>query len=329
MFRNLLRHAALAALAVLAPTAASAHCFVGARFLPATLNIDDPCVADELSLPTVSHFRNGDDPSARQTDISAEFSKRITETFGVSIGTTWTHLYPPGGPGVSGFQNIETSFKWQFLTVPEHEFVMSAALNVEWGGTGAQSVGAEGFNVYTPTLFFGKGFGDLPQGAGWLRAFAVTGQVGYAMPGRRSTVNSIDIDPDTGALVADVEVHPDVLVWGGTLQYSMPYLKSNIVDLGLPDVFNRLIPIVEVALQTPVANTVTSGTVTTGTVNPGFIYAADKFQLAAEAIIPLNRASGVGVGAMMQLHFYLDDIFPDSIGRPIFARSILPGSPGR
>lgn len=329
MFRNFLRHAALAALAMLSPISASAHCFVGARFLPATLNVDDPCVADELSLPTISRFRTGDDPSARQTDISAEFSKTITETFGVSIGTTWTHLYPPGGPGVSGFQNIETSFKWQFLTVPEHEFVMSAALNVEWGGTGSQSVGAEAFNVYTPTLFFGKGFGDLPQGAGWLRAFAITGQVGYAMPGQRSTLNSIDIDPDTGALVADVEVHPDVLVWGGTLQYSMPYLKSNIVDLGLPDVFNRLIPIVEVALQTPVANTITSGTMTTGTINPGFIYAADKFELAAEAIIPVNRASEVGVGGMVQLHFYLDDIFPDSIGRPIFARSTMPGSPGR
>jgi hypothetical protein len=112
-----------------------------------------------------------------------------------------------------------------------------------------------------------------------------------------------------------------VLVWGGTLQYSLPYLKQNVVDLGLPDFVNRLIPIVEVALQTPAANTVTSGTVTTGTINPGLIYAANKFQLAAEAIIPINRASGTGVGGMVQLHFYLDDIFPDSIGRPIFTSS--------
>ena len=77
---RLLRYAAPLAVMLL-PTAASAHCFVGARFMPATLNVDDPCVADELSLPTVSMFKNGDDPSARQTDISAEFSKRITETF--------------------------------------------------------------------------------------------------------------------------------------------------------------------------------------------------------------------------------------------------------
>lgn len=330
MSRIFLRHALLAVLAqALISSSASAHCFVGARFLPATLNMDDPCVADELSLPTISHFKNGDDPSARQTDISGEFSKRITDTFGVSIGSTWTHLYPPGGPSVSGFQNVETSFKWQFLTLPEHEFVMSAGLNVEWGGTGAQSIGAERFNVYTPTLFFGKGFGDLPQSAGWLRAFAITGQVGYSIPGQRSTVNSIDIDPDTGAITADVEVHPDVLVWGGTLQYSMPYLKSNVVDLGLPDFINRLVPIVEIALQTPVANTITSGTVTTGTINPGFIYAANKFQIAAEAIIPINRASGTGVGGMVQLHFYLDDIFPTSIGRPIFTSSIIPGAPQR
>ena len=329
MSRSILCQAALAVVAFLLPASASAHCFVGARFLPATLNVDDPCVADELSLPTVSRFKNGDDPSARQTDISAEFSKRITDTFGVSVGTTWTHLRPPGAPGVSGFQNVETSFKWQALTVPQHEFVMSVALNVEWGGTGAQSIGAERFNTYTPTLFFGKGFGDLPQGAGWLRAFAVTGQVGYAIPGRRSTLNSIDIDPDTGAITADIEYHPRVLVWGGSLQYSMPYLKSNIVDLGLPDFFNRLMPIVEVALQTPVANTITSGTVTTGTINPGVIWTGNYFQVAAEAIIPVNRASGTGVGGMVQLHFYLDDIFPKSIGRPIFASSPLPGSFGR
>ena len=115
--------AALAGLA-LAPLEAAAHCFVGARFLPATLTIDDPCVADELSLPTVARFNTGDDPSARQLDISGEYSKRITDTFGVSIGRTWTHLSQPAGmPDVSGFQNWETTFKHQFLTDAAHEFV--------------------------------------------------------------------------------------------------------------------------------------------------------------------------------------------------------------
>jgi hypothetical protein len=46
---------ALALIAVaLSAAEASAHCFVGPRFLPATLATDDPCVADEISLPTVA-----------------------------------------------------------------------------------------------------------------------------------------------------------------------------------------------------------------------------------------------------------------------------------
>ena len=58
-----LSRVALVGLAVaLDPLAASAHCVVGARFFPATLSVDDPCVAEELSLPTVASFKNGDDP---------------------------------------------------------------------------------------------------------------------------------------------------------------------------------------------------------------------------------------------------------------------------
>src|ERR1700737_3677464 len=49
--------------AALPCTDAFAHCFVGARFLPATLATDDPCVADEMSLPTVSWSRTGAMPS--------------------------------------------------------------------------------------------------------------------------------------------------------------------------------------------------------------------------------------------------------------------------
>ena len=57
----------------------TAHEIVGNRFFPATLGIDDPGVNDELSLPTVDSFNTGDNPPVRQRDISAEFSKRITD----------------------------------------------------------------------------------------------------------------------------------------------------------------------------------------------------------------------------------------------------------
>jgi hypothetical protein len=107
----------------------------------------------------------------------------------------------------------------------------------------------------------------------------------------------------------------------------MPYLKSALVDLGLPDFFNHLIPLVEASLQTPVSNTFSSGTVTTGTINPGAIYVGNTYQLAVEAMIPVNRQSGTSVGAIAQLHLFLDDIFPNNIGKPIFGNGINTGRP--
>jgi hypothetical protein len=306
-----------------------AHEIVGNRFFPATIGIDDPGVNDEMSLPTVANFNTGDDPSVRQRDFSTEFSKRITEAFAVSFGSTYSSIKQPGGPtgmGASGFQNLDTTFKYRVFRNPEHEFVMSVGVSVEWGGTGAESVGAEPFNHYTPTLYFGKGLGDLPDTLSWVRPVAITGQVGYSIPGRNS-ITTFGIDPDTGNQTVDTQFHPRVLNWGGTLQYSMPYLKSAVVDLGLPDFVNHLIPLVEATLQTPVANTFTSGTLTIGTINPGVIWVGNTFQVAVEALIPINRQSGTNVGVIAQLHLYLDDIDPHGIGKPIFGGAVQPASP--
>ena len=100
-----------------------------------------------------------------------------------------------------------------------------------------------------------------------------------------------------------------------------------MADIGLPDFANHLISLVEASLQTPVSNTLSSGTVTTGTINPGVIWVGDKFQVGVEAMIPVNHQSGSDVGAIGQIHFFLDDIFPNSIGRPIFGNGIASWRP--
>ena len=103
----------------------------------------------------------------------------------------------------------------------------------------------------------------------------------------------------------------------------MPYLKSSVQDLGLPAFLNRMVPLVEWNLATQVSN-FDRGERTTGTINPGVIYVAGKYQLGVEAIVPVNRASGDGVGVIGQLHLYLDDIFHNSIGKPLFAAASQP-----
>ena len=291
--------------AFLSPYEAFAHCVVGARFLPATLATDDPCVADEMSLPTVSWSRTGDTPPATEWDISADFSKRITEDFGISIGEAWSQIRPPGGPTVAGFGNLDTAFQYQLLKNAPHELAILLGLVVEWGSTGATNSGlASSYSTLTPTFYFGKGFGDLPETAGWIRPFALTGQAGYQIP-----TSSFDLVQ--GALI------PQVMVYGGSLQYSLPYLKSQVVDLHLPDFINHLIPLVEASFSTPVANNMGNSFVTTGTINPGVIWVGSYYQVGVEATIPINRDSGTGVGVLAQLHLYLDDMFPSTLGQPL------------
>ncbi len=282
-----------------------AHCFVGARFLPATLATDDPCVADEISLPTVAWSRTGDVPPANQTDIEVDLAKRITEDFGIVVGDTWSQIRPPGGPTAAGFNNLATAAQYQLLKDDAHELALLVGLNVDWGGTGASNSGlATSYSVLTPTFNFGKGFGDLPEDAGFLRAFAITGQVGYQVPTR-------SFDPVANTFIAQA------LVYGGSIQFSMPYLKSQVRDYQLPDFVNRLVPIVEAQFSTPVANNFGNSFLTTGTINPGVIWVGNYFQVGAEAVIPINHQSGSAVGFLGQLHLYLDDIFPRTLGQPL------------
>ncbi|HVM78503.1 MAG TPA: hypothetical protein VMU06_05765 [Stellaceae bacterium] len=307
MRRSHLDAAGLAAAALLLSAAdASAHGFAGNRFFPATLQIDDPNVADELSLPTlVLNPPSSDSPSVEEFDVSAEFSKRITENFGFSISPAWSRFSAKGMPTVSGWQNLEFTPKYKVYVNEPHEFMLSVGVETEIGGTGSKSIGADRVSTLTPTVYFGKGLGDLPDSWDWVRPFAVTGVIGYGIPWRAT--NTTDGEPTT---------RPNTLEWGFTLQYSIPYLQGYVRDLGIGAPFNRLIPVVEFNMETAL-NRGGNGQ-TTGTISPGLIWVGQYYQIGAEMIVPVNGATGHGVGGILQLHFYLDDIFPQSIGKPIF-----------
>jgi hypothetical protein len=251
---------------------------------------------------------SGDEPASRETDFSVDVAKRITENFGIELGATYKHIRPDSGDTVNGFDNLEAGFKYKFYEDDAHEAIASAGVDWDIGGTGARRVGAESFSTITPAVFFGKGFGDLPADAKFLRPIAITGQLGIGIPTRAST-RTIS---DEGEV--DVERNPHTLEWGFSVQYSLPYLQSFVKDVGLKAPFNRMIPVVEFAMSTALDRG-ESGT--TGTVNPGIIWAGQDIQLAVEAVIPVNRRSGNSVGVLAQLHFFLDDLFPQTIGRPL------------
>lgn len=135
-----------------------------------------------------------------------------------------------------------------------------------------------------------------------LRPFAITAEFSEDIPGQNWTAgnqNSYNFN------------------YGFTIQYSLPYFNTNVAAIN-NDFIKRLIPITEFTFSRPVANFAPGTNITTGTVQPGLIYEADSWQFALEAIVPINRASGHGTGVVGELHFFLDDIFPDTLGKPIF-----------
>jgi hypothetical protein len=284
------------AAAAFAPAAVLAHGFVGQRFFPASLATEDPFVADELSLPTFtsSRFDESDDsPAGRQTTLAIDFSRRITSNFGLSFGTARERFTFGGAqPAVSGQGNLEVGAKYLFYKNEAAESLMSAGVEWEVGGTGSKSV-AEDFGTYTPTLYFGKGFGNLKSEL--LRPLAVTGTLGVAIPSRAS--------------------EPHALQVGLAFEYSLPYLQSAVKDVGLGEPWKRMVPIVEIAAQKPLDRV--DDRHWTGTINPGVLWTGRYIQLGLEAVIPMNRSSGHGVGVLAQLHFFLDDLFPHTFGQPL------------
>ena len=297
---------------------ALAHGLAGKRFFPSTLAIDDPFVSDELTLPNVLHIKrraSGDESAAQETEFSGEYSKRITPNFGFSLEGALVHVDPQKGESVSRFDNLEVGLKYQAFTSAEHEAIVSLGLGWEVGGTGGKAIGAESFDVVTPALFFGKGFGDLPDSLSALKPLAVTGLVGLAIPTRAKNRN---VKVEGGEVEVEIEKNPNVVKWGFAIEYSLPYLTSYVRDPGWPEFFRRLIPLVEFEFQTPIDRG--QGGLTTGTMNPGVIWAGRFFQVGVEAVVPINERTGKNVGIRGMLHFFLDDLFPTSIGRPLFGR---------
>jgi hypothetical protein len=300
MHRVFCRGLAAATVAALLPGAeAMAHGFAGDRFFPATILTDDPFVADEMSLPTVTLNPTLSDGS-RELDVGTDLSMLITPKWDFTLSNDWAHTRIPGMSTQTGLTGLTTGTQYQLFINAEHEAMALADLDVTWGNTGRLAAGAPAFTTISPTFDFGKGFGDLPNSVSWLRPFALTGNISLNFPTEAETNGT---------------PNPNSLFYGFAVEYSIPYLQSQVKDFGWQAPFNRLIPVVEFALTSPF-NRGQSGT-TTGTVQPGVIWAGQYFQVGAEMIIPTNSLSGHGIGGVVQLHFYLDDLFPNSIGRPI------------
>ena len=123
----------------------------------------------------------------------------------------------------------------------------------------------------------------------------------------------------TGAFSEDFPTDsavPHTFSWAFSVQYSLPYLQDFVKYVGLKAPLNNLIPIVEFPMQTCLDRG--CGGQTTGYINPGVVWLGHYYQVGLEAQVPVNSDTGRGVGVLLGVDLYFDDIFPHSIGAPIF-----------
>jgi hypothetical protein len=162
---------------------------VGNRLFPGTLAFDDPAVMDELVLPAVSRLKHpGEGTDVVDSRIEGSFTRLLTSTLAVGIESGWIHRN--WGPSQrAGFDTTTFGLKGLLYKNELHEVMISAGLGWGIGRSGAQGVGASNSDTLQPGIFFGKGFGDLPNSLSWLRPLAITGAVTleHPMSGRRQT----------------------------------------------------------------------------------------------------------------------------------------------
>jgi hypothetical protein len=289
--------------ALAAMPAAQAHAVAGARVFVNTLLIDDPGVSDEASMPLFSV--QSPDGKSTVTDVNVEYDKTITENLGVGVGTDydWITNDPNDFKKThGGFDDPYVQLKYKWLLLPEHEMISSVGVTRNFGRAGTPGFD-DGYNSTTFSGYFGKGLGDLP--IGMLRPLALTGELDYTVP-------DAGFASGTGGYIN---------TWSGglTLQYSLPYLQSQIRDYGLPLVLANLTPLVELGWSSAAgrsrlgpADDPTSFQLGTGAVWTGTYYS-----ISSELLWPLNSAAGHGIGVIGQFHLYFDDIFPNTIGKPL------------
>ncbi len=183
----------------------------------------------------------------------------------------------------------------------ERDFARTGA-----NGTNGAVLDNDDSSSTSPTIYFGKGFGDIP--IGWVRPFALTGELAYTIADKKLKVDPVSGDPVNNGM-------SNAWTGGLSLQYSIRYLSSQVKDYGLPNFVNRLTPVVELAWSSSASKP--SQDTTQYLWGIGVNYTATTYAVGLEMLVPGNRNTGSHLGVIAQFHLYFDDLLPHSLGKPI------------
>jgi hypothetical protein len=298
-------------LILLATCSEGSAAYVGDRFFPSTLATTVPTAADFYNPPYF--VKLPDTATTREFDIPTTYSRLVTKDLGVFFTETFRVIEDANRGTRSGFDNFVIGAQYQLYTNPEHQFIFTVGGTAAIGGTGSPGIAAS-FSTLTPTIYMGKGFGDLPDSVAWLRPLTITATAAVAVPTDATSLTTTTLP--TGATTLSETINPKILQLGLALEYSLitnQYTGPNRTGTRYPEGW---VPLIEFTTATPLNGPLVGRT--TGTINPGAIWVNRYLQVAVEAIIPMNAQSGRDLGVRAQAHLYLSAIFPEWYGKPIF-----------
>ncbi len=263
-------------------------------------------------------------PGAVHSTPSLANSTSASPNGSASPSTTATRSRAPRTtrPGPASRTSSAPSSSRPTSTRP-HEFIVSLGVIREFGRTGTAHIGADEYGNTTPTIYFGKGLGDLPIGL--LRPLAITGTGGFAIadkelkacqaPVARDRQRPGRADRHRRAAIQQRLLEPLGRRPVRPIQHALPAIPGARRRPARLSVATSM-PLVELAYSSPASAPSNLGTqlvVRAGRHLPG----RPRFQFGIEALIPANRASGSNVGVIAQFHLFFDDLFPNSLGKPL------------
>ncbi len=280
-------------------TNAWTHGYVGKRFFPSTISVNEPFISDKIALPVYRTESTANDGQAIWvTNPQLQYSKTIMQDFQVSATASYLHIQHPNEQTRNGFDDWEVGIRYNtFISVPT-ESIFSVGLNATLGGTGSHVVNADSTTIISPVVLFAQGMGILPDSLKFLKPLGVTATLGPNINTGSYDVSSIS--------------------WGISVAYSLPYLNQFIAHSNSL-IMDHVVPVIEFPF-TKCTQGACSGQIT-GTIDPGVIIYNNYGQVAIEALIPSNSKTGSKVGGVIQLYLYLDTVAPNSLGKPLFVNN--------
>lgn len=288
--------------AFLAPLPVSAHGTVGDYTFLEPIVAEDANPKNEFDILRPAWYRTSE---GRQFGLGYSLEKALMTDPGgdnimsVSAGSEWLAMSPDKGPYVTGFNDLEVLLKYAFLTVPEHEFRLSIAVDFILP-TGNPSVQDQNHTQIGPEFLWAKGWGDLPNWSfvKYLRPFGFQGDFGYVPAVGGSTYHEMFAD--------------------NVVEYSLPYLSNYVRDIGLQWPLRNVYLYTEFNYDQIITGP-SGSTFPQIVITPGLAFMNSFVELSVATQVPLNNASvgSTHAAVLGLLDLFIDDLFPRTKWTPL------------